>query len=223
MMSRFDAVLFDFDGTLVPCLDLAAMKREVVAFTCTATDITEAQAQTWLAVELIEHAAVRLEAAGQDGAAFREEANALVRAIELEAAARTQPFPGVRELLGRLRTLGVAAGVVTRNCSEAVELMFPDLHRYCGAVLARDDVAHLKPDVRHLERALELLGAAPGSAVMVGDGALDMQAGRALGMHCVGVLGGHNGQDALEAAGADCVLPNVAGLDALLDRAGVPA
>ena len=42
----------------------------------------------------------------------------------------------------------IAAGVVTRNCRDAVARMFPDLDDYCGSVLTRDDVAHLKPDIR---------------------------------------------------------------------------
>ena len=42
---------------------------------------------------------------------------------------------------------------------------------------------------------------------MIGDGKLDMHAGRQLGMFCVGVLGGSSDRAALQAAGADLVLP----------------
>ena len=126
-------------------------------------------------------------------------------------------------MLSQLRQRGISIGIVTRNCRAAIEAVFPDREQFVDAVHARDDVVHLKPDPRHLLCNLQALNARPNRSIMVGDGALDMQAGRALGMHCVGVLGGHNEQEALEAAGADCVLPNVAGLDALIDRAGVPA
>ena len=54
------------------------------------------------------------------------------------------------------------------------------------AIHARDDVAHLKPDPRHLMTNLQALKARPDSSIM-GDGALDMQAGKALNMHCIGV------------------------------------
>jgi phosphoglycolate phosphatase-like HAD superfamily hydrolase len=43
---------------------------------------------------------------------------------------------------------------------------------------------------------------------MVGDGALDMQAGRELNMHCIGVLTGSNNSIALQQAGASQVLEN---------------
>jgi phosphoglycolate phosphatase-like HAD superfamily hydrolase len=51
---------------------------------------------------------------------------------------------------------------------------------------------------------------------MVGDGALDMQAGRELKMRCIGVLTGSNDTEALGAAGADEVLADYRGLVNLL-------
>jgi phosphoglycolate phosphatase-like HAD superfamily hydrolase len=51
---------------------------------------------------------------------------------------------------------------------------------------------------------------------MVGDGALDMQAGRALNMRCVGVLTGSNNRQALIEAGATDVLADYRGLVTLL-------
>ena len=72
--------------------------------------------------------------------------------------------------------------------------------------MARDDVAHLKPDPRHLESCLQALGCAPGGAVMVGDGQLDMRSGRELAMHCVGVLTGSGDAETLFAAGAHRVI-----------------
>jgi phosphoglycolate phosphatase-like HAD superfamily hydrolase len=77
-------------------------------------------------------------------------------------------------------------------------------------VLTRDDVTHLKPDVRHLQQALDELRQPPAEAVMVGDGRLDMQIGRALGLYCVGVLTGSSDAQGLLAAGADVVLPRAA-------------
>lgn len=219
MIPRPAAVLFDFDGTLVPCLDLRAMKRRVVEYTRAATGEADPEREAMLAVELIADTAGRLDATGRDGEAYRRGAHTLIRDIELEAAARIRPYPGVRALLERLAHEGIAAGVVTRNCAAAVRRMFPDLDEYCGAVLARDDVDYLKPDPRHLEACLAQLGAAARDTVMVGDGALDMEAGRALGMHCIGVLGGHCEREALEAAGAGQVLERVTGLATLLDGA----
>ena len=94
--------------------------------------------------------------------------------------------------------------------------MFPDMDEYIDCLHARDDVAHLKPDPRHLQDNLDALGVGASAAVMVGDGALDMQAGKALNMRCVGVLTGSNNRQALIEAGATDVLADYRGLVTLL-------
>ena len=94
--------------------------------------------------------------------------------------------------------------------------MFPDMNEYIDCLHARDDVEYLKPDPRHLQANLDALGADPALSVMVGDGALDMQAGRELNMRCIGVLTGSNDTEALGAAGADEVLADYRGLVNLL-------
>jgi len=93
-------------------------------------------------------------------------------------------------------------GVVTRNCRSAVLEVYPGLLEDVDALHARDDVTHLKPNLRHLMASLAALGCESTRAAMVGDGQLDMRAGAALNMHCVGVLTGSGDRAALLAAGA---------------------
>ena len=68
--------------------------------------------------------------------------------------------------------------------------MFPQVEQYCQAFLPRDHVTQVKPHPGHLQTALTRLGTAPSRTIMVGDGVLDIQAGKALGMFSVGVLSG---------------------------------
>jgi phosphoglycolate phosphatase len=93
---------------------------------------------------------------------------------------------------------------------------FPDIDDHLDLLLARDNVKHYKPDPRHLEAALTGLGTSSRAAAMIGDGAMDMQLGRQLGLTCIGVLTGSQEAHALRAAGADLVLEHVRELDALL-------
>ena len=74
---------------------------------------------------------------------------------------------------------------------------FPDIDRYCQAVLTRDDTVRIKPHPEHLTTALSLLGAAPADAAMVGDHPLDIQLGREAGTFTIGVLSGHSTREAL--------------------------
>ena len=205
MKSILRGVLFDFDGTLAPNLDLPDMRRQVVELTQAHNVPQEIFADRYI-VEIIDVSSAWLLANQEDGNGYAEQAHRLIRDIEMQAAADTTRFDDVPPFLADLRRQNVATAVVTRNCREAVLLTYPDLLADVDALFARDDVTHLKPDTRHLEQALTTLGISSTEAAMVGDGRLDMHAGRALGMHCVGVLTGSANEADLLTAGADRVL-----------------
>ncbi len=207
------ALLFDFDGTLAPNLDLPDLRRRVVSLTL-AHGVPEAVISGRYIVEIVDAGAAWLAARDTaQGSVFHADGHGLIRDFEIEAARRTEPYADIRPLLAGLRDRGKALAVVTRNCRAAVLAAFPDVTDYCDAVLARDDVAHLKPDVRHVRQALEVVGHEPHQAVMVGDGQLDMRMGRALGLYCVGVLTGSSDADRLREAGGGRV-PAIFGLTA---------
>ena len=213
------AVLFDFDGTLVPNLDLTDMRRQIAAM-AKAAGVPDSVYDGLYIVEIIE--ASRAWLSDQDTAlassaeAYAAASHQRINDIEMQAASNTAPFTAVRQVLNQLRDKGYRLGIVTRNCRAAVLTMFPDMDEYVDCLHARDDVVHLKPDPRHLQDNLDALGAEAALSVMVGDGALDMQAGQALGMRCVGVLTGSNDTQALTDAGATEVLADYRGLVSLL-------
>ena len=146
-------------------------------------------------------------------------AHQLIIDIEMQAASVTEPFPGIRELLGQLREHGAKLGVVTRNCRPAVLATFPDLLDWVDVLTARGDCPYLKPDLRHARFCLDKMQIRPHRATMVGDGQLDMVLGRDLNMYCVGVLSGSSQADALVAKGAHHTLAQLSSttpLEALL-------
>ena len=110
--------------------------------------------------------------------------------MEVEAAPSSGLLPGVPELLTVLQQERIGVGIVTRNCDAAVRVTFPHIDVYCQAFVPRDRVTQVKPHPAHLQAALDCLGTTPTRAIMVGDGAMDIQAGKALGMFSVGVLSG---------------------------------
>ena len=213
------AVLFDFDGTLVPNLDLTDMRRQIAAM-AKAAGVPDSVYDGLYIVEIIEASHAWLSnqdtALASSAEAYAAASHQRINDIEMQAASNTVPFTAVRQVLNQLRNKGYRLGIVTRNCRAAVLTMFPDMDEYVDCLHARDDVIHLKPDPRHLQDNLDALGAEAASSVMVGDGALDMQAGQALGMRCVGVLTGSNDTQALTDAGATEVLADYRGLVSLL-------
>lgn len=205
-MGNIQAILFDFDGTLAPNLDLPGMRRQVLALTRAHQVPDEVVADRYI-VEVINAAHTWL-AAQDDNAAqtYFATAHQLIVDIELEAAQNTDPFPGIEDKLAAFKATGKRLGVVTRNCRAAVLQVFPHLLDYVDLLHARDDTEFLKPDPRHLLACLADLNCAPRDAVMVGDGALDMHAGRKIDMYCVGVLSGSSDAATLLAAGAHDVI-----------------
>ena len=213
------AVLFDFDGTLVPNLDLKDMRRQIAAM-AKAAGVPDSVYDGLHIVEIIKASQAWLSNQDNELAssaeAYAAASHQRINDIEMQAASNTAPFKEVRQVLNQLRDKGYRLGIVTRNCRAAVLTMFPDIDEYVDCLHARDDVVHLKPDPRHLQDNLDALGAKAALSVMVGDGALDMQAGQALGMRCVGVLTGSNDTHALADAGATEVLADYRGLVSLL-------
>ncbi|MGK0260428.1 MAG: phosphoglycolate phosphatase [Candidatus Azotimanducaceae bacterium] len=212
-ITQKSAVLFDFDGTLAPNLDLPDMRRQVLALTKNTGVPTEVYAQRYI-VEVIDvasawlknNAAKNQNQRQENAQSYYDQAHQLILDIEMQAAARTDPFPEARDYLLYLRTNGIATAVVTRNCRAAVLQTFPDILSCVDGVFARDDVTYLKPDPRHLLQALTSLGCEPSDSIMVGDGKLDMDSGKQLNMHCVGVLTGSSTEPVLLAAGAHKVV-----------------
>jgi phosphoglycolate phosphatase len=213
MLPPFDAMLFDFDGTLaVLNLDFAHMRQRVIAHAET-YGVASSTLEGMYILEMVDYAATLLRHHNADRAAtFFQQAHQLIQDIEVEAAHRSGLIPGVAELLETLRQRRIGVGIVTRNCATAVRRMFPQIDEYCQAFLPRDHVEQVKPHPGHLQAALDRLGTAPGRTIMVGDGVLDIQAGKALGMFSVGVLSGETPQDRLMAHGADLVLATAADL-----------
>jgi phosphoglycolate phosphatase len=201
---KLNAVVFDFDGTLAELhLDFAEMKRRL-------RDLAQEYFRDVLqtpqvpALEWLEALTVTLHERDEVAALeFEERAGSLIKEIELEAAHRGSLFPFARSILGELQQAGIKVAIITRNCEEAVRIVFPDLDHYCDGFLARDHVHRVKPDPDHLLQALEKIGASPDTALMVGDHPLDMQTGQRAGVLTAGVWSGNASEKDLVSAGAD--------------------
>ena len=74
------------------------------------------------------------------------------------------------------------------------------------AIVGREDVTRRKPHPEVILRCLAELGLEPGDAVYVGDSRIDIEAGKAAGLHTVGVLTGTTTRDALAAVSPEHIL-----------------
>ena len=127
------------------------------------------------------------------------------RAIYLNLGLEGWPlYPGVRELLSDLCAAGRTLAVASSKRQQLVERAIADngVEGLFLAVLGKASDAQ-GDKTATIGRILELAGAGPGDAVMVGDRHHDVEAAAACGVPCVGVTyAGTADPGELEAAGA---------------------
>ncbi len=201
--AKLNAIVFDFDGTLAELhLDFAQMKQQLAAAVRGYLPGSAAPSAT-PALEWLESSVAQVHASNPALAVeLRERAEALIAALELDAARRGRLFAFSRPLLRELRARGVQTAIITRNCERAVRMVFPDLDDYCAEFLAREHVHRVKPNPRHLLQALGGLSADPETALMVGDHPLDIETGRRAGILSAGVWSGNASRTELLRSGA---------------------
>jgi HAD superfamily hydrolase (TIGR01549 family) len=123
-------------------------------------------------------------------------------------------FEGAAEAVGRLAGAGRRLGLVTAGDRAVVEPQLErlDLARHFEVTVYGDDLAVHKPDPAPLRRALEGLGLGdrPAEATYVGDVPDDMRMARRVGAHGVGIVSALSDAPSLTAAGADEIASSVA-------------
>lgn len=207
MFEHIEAVIFDFDGTLVNLLiDFRRMREEIIELVGRYLELRKKFLKLYV-LELIEEVYKRIgkESPGK-AKEFLQRALGIVREIELEAAEEAALLPGIEEAFENLKKNGLKIGIITRNCSEAVKLILDRTDLVYDVLLTRDEVNKVKPHPAHLREALRRLGTKPENTIMVGDHPLDIVAGKRVGLKTVAVLTGSAGRKDLEGVGADLIL-----------------
>lgn len=200
------AILFDWDGTLVDSLG-AFHRANAAVMAHFGLPFDEALYRRNYAPDWREMY-VRLGVPGDR----LDEANELWHATH-DSGIDVSTFDGVVAALERLRDAGSRLGIVTAGHREVV---LPQLDSSgLGDILATrvfgDDLVVQKPDPAPLRKALELLDLAdrPDDVAYVGDAPTDMHMARAVGVRAVGIVSVLGDPDELIAAGATEVSPSV--------------
>jgi len=205
---RAEAVIFDFDGTLVHLnIDFTLMRQEVEGLLAE-YGLEREPLKGLLALEMIDEATRLLSKHDPlRGQELYGKAHEVVTEHEIRAARDGRVFSGVPDMLALLMKGGIKVGVITRNCERAVKMVFPDIERFCHVFIPRDHITRVKPHPDHLSSALkEMSVSEPDQCLVVGDHPMDIEGGRRMAMKTVGVLTGKSGRNEFLEAGADFVL-----------------
>ncbi|MBL8330469.1 MAG: HAD-IA family hydrolase [Rubrivivax sp.] len=191
---RFDAVLFDLDGTLVDSApDLGGAANDLRArHGLPPLPLSDYRALCGSGARGMLRAGFGLAPGDAAYEALRDEFLAIYALRLLE---QTSVFQGIDGLLAGIEGHPRPWGVVT---NKAVRLAAPLLEGLAlaprAAVLVGGDTTpHTKPHPAPLLHAAQALGVPPSRCVYVGDDRRDMLAGRAAGMTTVAVAWGYLG------------------------------
>ena len=128
---------------------------------------------------------------------------------------KTAPYPGIWDLLNRLKEAGVTMAVYSNKADEFSQVImnhyFPGLFTY---VQGKIEGVPVKPDPTGLRMVMEKLQAKPEETLYVGDSDVDMETGRNGGLATCGVTWGFRTRETLIASGAGCLVDTAAELEA---------
>lgn len=209
----FEAVIFDWDGTLADSkADVLASFHgalgEVVGFDVEDEFIERriGVGAAWTFREILKSKGV-----GVDEAVIQRLLAAKVR-IAIEEAHKVQLFPGARGLLESLKGKGKAKlGLASMNNRPIINHLLKklDVAQFFDVVVTVDEVTKSKPDPQIFLTAAQKLKTLPERCVVLEDSIFGVKAAKAGGMACVAVVQGFYRKDELAAANPDLIVDSL--------------
>ncbi|MGA5417292.1 HAD family hydrolase [Streptomyces pseudogriseolus] len=207
-------VLWDFDGPV--CRLFAGHSAERVARDL--VEWLEGQGLHGLLAEseresLDPHAVLRAVDRRHPGSDLVAELEERLTQEELKAAASARPTPYADPLVRTWTAVGARLAITTNNSPRVVKEYLTSrglLACFAPHIYGRtQELRHLKPHPHCVHRALNATGAAPSTALMIGDTPSDYQAARAAGVPFLGYARNERKNKVLRDAGAETIVDSL--------------
>ena len=204
---KYQAVIFDLDGTILNTLDdLADSANHVLAAKGFPVHPTE-RYKTFVGngiPKLIE----RMLPSGTPEQVIADTLADFQAYYDLHKNDKTAPYPGISELLKALKARGVKLCVLS---NKQHDLSVAIVRHHFGAdafdlIQGQSDRFPTKPDPTSCLFIMEQLGIPAQSILYVGDSNVDMQTARNAGLTACGVSWGFRSVEELTQAGADVIV-----------------
>lgn len=203
---KYEAVIFDLDGTLVDTLDdlTDSVNFALSSFGFPERNREEVRSFVGNGVRRLVYLSVP---EGTDEETSKKCLSVFREHYKNNSRNKTKPYDGINETLEKLCDAGVKTAVVTNKMQAAakdiVEFYFGD--RISLTVGQVDGVAQ-KPNPDGVLLVIEKLGVKKEKAVYVGDSEVDCLTARNAGVDCIGVTWGFRNKSVLKENGANYII-----------------
>ena len=209
---RFQAALFDLDGTLLDTVDDLADSTNA-ALTEAGFPTHPNKAYKFFVGnginKLIERALPENEKSEENITRVK---NSFRTYYDEHNTDYTIPYEGINELLITLQSKGCMLAVASNKYQAATENLirfsFPDIS--FAAIFGQRENVPVKPDPAIVNDILKITDISPEETIYIGDSGVDMQTASNSGIFSIGVTWGFRPRAELETAGADYIADSTA-------------
>ena len=213
---QYRYVFFDMDGTLLDTLDDLRDSVNTVLSGYGLALISPYEAAHFLGngAKHLVHCSLKERVSPEQEEEILEEYKAW---YQDHCRIKTAPYPGVMDLLARLKAAGCRMAVVSNKPDPAVR----ELNEYFFGGLIETAIGEKtgirrKPAPDTLLEAMRLLEADRKECVYIGDTEVDLQTAENAGLNCICVAWGFRSVEELQAAGANAIVGTAEELEELI-------
>jgi phosphoglycolate phosphatase len=208
---KFQAVVFDLDGTLIDSYDAIAASVNHVRHVRKLPPLTQDEVRRYVGrgAELLLRDTVAVGDLAENVRLYKEHHPGVMAPL-------TRVLPEVKETLAALRSRGVPLAVCSNKpVAFSRELLaYLQLDALFQVVVGPEDAPRPKPAPDMLLEAIRRLGVSPGAALYVGDMGIDIQTARSAGVAVWAIPTGSESLSSLNAARPDHLMASFGELGA---------